>query len=76
MRWQPGLLRACHLPVRRVAHSRDLQSTSNVPLNLPIQPHPQVELCPGGGHQLVTAVNLEQYIALLARYKQVLPSDC
>lgn len=53
-----------------------LQPTSNVPLNLPTQPHLQVELCPGGGHQLVTAANLEDYIALLAQYKQVPPSEC
>lgn len=31
----------------------------------------QVELCPGGSHQLVTVASLEQYISLLARYKQV-----
>ncbi|PRW20575.1 E3 ubiquitin- ligase HUWE1 [Chlorella sorokiniana] len=31
----------------------------------------EVELCPGGSHRLVTVASLEQYIALLSRYKQV-----
>lgn len=38
---------------------------------LPLACCPQVELCPGGSTQLVTAGNLEQYISAVAQYKQV-----